>query len=202
MTDRLTIILLLTSINLFGQLDKRTYDVYSTIIKQEFELWEDTISNHVLIKNRTAGRQITGTIDRAIEVIETMQNGQPVFLRYADNLITVLEKFPQIGLLIVELKKKKSNELERGFDLKCTYKLISKRKFERLTKNDRLNEMREKDSKFFGIIEFSSVVFGGDYAVTYCGLYHGTMHAVGTIVILKKEGERWRIISRPEFWGT
>ena len=50
------------------------------------------------------------------------------------------------------------------------------------------------------MIEFSNVVFDGDYAAVYCGLYIGTLNAVETIMVLKKEGTKWRIISRPEFW--
>jgi hypothetical protein len=146
-------------------------------------------------------RQISETIDAAIESVEAMQNGQPVILSFSDNINEVLRQNPEIGQLICKLKpNNKDNELGQEFDLNCDYNLIPKRKFEGLLKDGGLKKMRDKDSRFFGMIEFSNVVFDGDYAAVYCGLYIGTLNAVGTIMVLKKEGTKWRIISRPEFW--
>ncbi len=202
MTSRLTVMLFLTSINLYGQLDKKVYDVYSTVIKEAFVLEEDTVHSLVLIYKGTAGQKIFATIDVAVESSKAIQGGQPVFLQYADNIIVAIEKFPQIGQLIVELKRNnKNSKLRREFDLNCKYNLITKRKFEKLVKNNRLNKLQEKDSRLFGMIEFSNVAFDGDYAAVCCGLYLGA-YSFGTLLILKKEGNKWRIISRPQIWGS
>lgn len=197
----LAFILVLTSVNLFGQVDNRTYEVYSTIIKEEFRLRKDTVDNLVFVNKSTTGQQISETLAMAVESVEAIQNGQPILVSYADNLNEILRKNPEVGQLILKLKtNNKGVVLRREFDLNCKYSLISRKKFEGLKRDNGLSKLRDKDSTFFGMMEFSNVAFEGDYAAVYCGLYLGTLNAVGTIMILKKEGTKWRIISRPEFW--
>ncbi|MEZ5045150.1 MAG: hypothetical protein R2828_34970 [Saprospiraceae bacterium] len=192
---------MLTSLNLFAQTDKNAYDVYSTIIQEEFKLRNDTVDNLVFINRATSGKQISETIQMAVESVEAIQSGQLIILSFADNINEVLRQSPEIGQLIHELKAdNKDNELKKEFYLDCEYNLITRKKFEGLLKNNGLSKLKDKDSRFFGAFEFSNVAFEGDYAAVYCGLYIGRLNAVGTIVILKKEGTKWRIISRPEFW--
>jgi hypothetical protein len=201
MTSRLVIILVLTSFNLFAQTGKKAYDVYSTIIQEEFKLRNDTVDNFVFINRATTGSQIDETIQMAIEAVEAIQNGQPAYLSYAANIDEILRQSPELVQLIINLRTdNKDIQLRDEFDLNCEYNLVSRRRFDRLRKYNRLNKAREKDSRIFGAIEFSEVVFDGEYAAVYCGLYIGSLNAVGTIMILKRDGKKWKIVSRPEFW--
>jgi hypothetical protein len=71
---------------LFAQTGKKAYDVYSTIIQEEFKLRNDTVDNFVFINRATTGSQIDETIQMAIEAVEAIQNGQPANLSYAGNI--------------------------------------------------------------------------------------------------------------------
>ena len=196
----LIIFLIFLSFNLFGQVDMDSYEIYTTIIKEEFKLRNDSINNFVLIHNRTVSQKISETISRASEFIE---DGEPIYCNYTDNINELLEQKPEIASLILKLKKSSeiNNTLEYNFVLENNYKLITNKKFQRILKKDKgLFNLRNKYPDFFGMIEFSNIVFEENYAAVYCGLYISSLNAVGSIIILKKNNGKWEIISSPEFW--